>query len=315
MNVLATLLVIGGVLHLGTLSAGALVPRVLDFRGQLKNVSGLLRQLVWVYAVFIFLTVVAFGAVSVTFAETLAGGTPLARAICGFIAVFWTARLVIQFFVFDAKPYLRNWFLKAGYHVLLSNSGEAALAAAKSELPALILLDIMLPGLDGLEICRRLKREPDLRKIRIVMVTAKGEEDHIVAGLEAGADDYIVKPFSPRVLVARVEAVLRRGAEPEKQGEDVIHSHSIEIHPGKREVRVDGDPIALTFSEFSMLRFLASRPGWVFTRAQIISALHGDDHHVSEKTVDVHVRGLRKKLGTAGELIESIRGVGYRFRE
>jgi two-component system phosphate regulon response regulator PhoB len=205
--------------------------------------------------------------------------------------------------------------LKAGYHVLLSNSGEAALALAKSELPALILLDIMLPGLDGLEVCRRLKREPGLRKIRVVMVTAKGEEDHIVAGLEAGADDYIVKPFSPRVLVARVEAVLRREVEPEMQGEDVIHAHSIEIHPGKREVRVDGDPIALTFSEFSILRFLASRPGWVFTRSQIISALHGDDHHVSEKTVDVHVLGLRKKFGKAGELIEAIRGVGYRFRE
>lgn len=205
--------------------------------------------------------------------------------------------------------------LKAGYHVLLSNSGEAALAVAKSELPALILLDIMLPGLDGLEVCRRLKREPALRKIRIVMVTAKGEEDHIVAGLEAGADDYVVKPFSPRVLVARVEAVLRRGIEPATEGEGVIHAHSIEIHPGKREVQVDGHPIALTFSEFSILRFLAGRPGWVFTRSQIISALHGDDHHVTGKTVDVHVRGLRKKLGAAGELIEAIRGVGYRFRE
>ena len=118
MTTIALLIFVGGIFHFGVLTAGALVPVVLDFRGQLKNVSGLMRQLVWVYAIFIFLTIVAFGIVSVTFAETLAGGTPLARAVCGFIALFWTARLVIQFFVFDAKPYLRNSFLKLGYHGL-----------------------------------------------------------------------------------------------------------------------------------------------------------------------------------------------------
>jgi two-component system phosphate regulon response regulator PhoB len=205
--------------------------------------------------------------------------------------------------------------LKAGYQVLLSASGEDALSLARSEQPALVLLDIMLPDLDGLEVCRRLKREPALRKARIIMVTAKGEEDHIVAGLEAGADDYIVKPFSPRVLVARVEAVLRRESESSTPQEDVIRVHSVEIHRGKREVRVQGKPVALTFSEFSILLHLAVRPGWVFTRSQIISALHGNDHHVTEKTVDVHILGLRKKLGAAGELVEAVRGVGYRFRE
>jgi two-component system phosphate regulon response regulator PhoB len=204
---------------------------------------------------------------------------------------------------------------KGGYHVTCVSTGEAALKAVRAEPPDLILLDLMLPGLDGLEVCRLLKQDPGTQPIPIVMLTAKGEESDIVLGLELGADDYVTKPFSPRVLLARVKAVLRRAAEPTPEDAAILRVHGIEIHPGRHEVRVDGEPVELTHTEFLLLQFLARRPGWVFTRNQIIDAVHGVGYPVTDRSVDVQVVGLRKKLGESGSLIQTVRGVGYRFKD
>jgi two-component system phosphate regulon response regulator PhoB len=178
-----------------------------------------------------------------------------------------------------------------------------------------VILDLMLPGVDGLEVCRRLKNDPRTSGVPVIMVTAKGEESDVVTGLELGADDYIVKPFSPKVLMARVKAVLRRGAAGESAGSKGVSVGTLELYPGRREARVDGSPVSLTYTEFNMLLLLARRPGWVFTRSQIFQAVRGDRHHVTERSVDVHIRGLRKKLGGAAEYLETVRGVGYRFRD
>lgn len=205
--------------------------------------------------------------------------------------------------------------LKEGYKVTTATSGEDGLSAARGTHPDLILLDLMLPGMDGLEVCRALKRESETRDIPLVMVTAKGEEADIVTGLELGADDYITKPFSPRVLLSRLKAVLRRQSRegaPEEPA--VIQIHDLIIHPGRNEVLVRGASVELTFTEFRVLHFLASRPGWVFTRYQIVNAVRGDDYSVTDRAVDVQIVGLRKKLGPCGAFIETVRGVGYRFR-
>jgi two-component system phosphate regulon response regulator PhoB len=147
------------------------------------------------------------------------------------------------------------------------------------------------------------------------MLTAKGEEADVVTGLELGADDYITKPFSPRVLLARVKAVLRRRIKDLPEETAVIRIHDLVIHPGRREVLVSGSPVQLTYTEFGILNYLAKRPGWVFTRNQIVDAVRGDDYPVTDRSVDVQIVGLRKKLGPAGNYIETVRGVGYRFRE
>ncbi|HKL21151.1 MAG TPA: response regulator transcription factor, partial [Tichowtungia sp.] len=154
------------------------------------------------------------------------------------------------------------------------------------------------------------------RHIPIVMMTARGEESDIVAGLELGAEDYVVKPFSPKVLCARAKAVLRRNSSaPELVPEDVIKIHDIVIHPGRHEVLVKDKDIDLTATEFRMVHFLARRPGWVFTRYQIVDAVHGEDYPVTERSVDVQIVGLRRKLKRAGSYIETVRGIGYRFRD
>jgi two-component system phosphate regulon response regulator PhoB len=203
---------------------------------------------------------------------------------------------------------------REGYRAVGADSGEKALEAARAEPPDLVILDLMLPGMDGLEVCRRLKAEARTANVPIVMLTAKGEETDIVAGLEVGADDYVTKPFSPRVLIARVRANLRkrRREEPETAA---IKVHDLSIDPSRREVRVAGKPLDLTATEFALLLFLARRPGWVFTRAQIIDGTKGDDYPVTDRAVDVQVLGLRRKLGEAGDYIETVRGVGYRFKE
>jgi two-component system phosphate regulon response regulator PhoB len=204
---------------------------------------------------------------------------------------------------------------REGYHVTTSTSGEDAIETVAADPPDLILLDLMLPGADGFEVCRRIHNNSASQNIPIVMLTAKGEEADIVTGLELGADDYITKPFSPKVLVARIRAVLRR-AQAEPIDEDAsIKIYGISIHPGRHEVRIDGKHIDLTSSEFRLLYLLASRPGWVFTRYQIVDALHGEDYPVTDRSVDVQIVGLRKKLGKAARYIETVRGVGYRFKE
>jgi two-component system phosphate regulon response regulator PhoB len=203
---------------------------------------------------------------------------------------------------------------REGFRVECVATGEAALSAARKNLPDLIVLDLLLPSVDGLEICRRLKGDEKTKHIPIIMLTAKSEESDMVAGLELGADDYMTKPFSPRVLLARVKAILRRKA---KQASDdaVIQIRELVIHPGRHEVLVGGKPIELTYTEFRLLHFLARKPGWAFTRSQIVDAVKGEDYPVTERSVDVQVAGLRKKLGTLGRYIETVRGVGYRFKE
>lgn len=174
----------------------------------------------------------------------------------------------------------------------------------------------MLPGADGFEICRRLGNNPETQQIPIVMLTAKGEEADIVTGLELGADDYITKPFSPKVLIARIRAILRRIRMEPIEEEAPLTIHDLVIHPGRHEVLVNKKRADLTSTEFRLLYFLASRPGWVFTRYQIVDALHGEDYPVTDRSVDVQIVGLRKKLGDkAAKYIETVRGVGYRFRE
>jgi len=205
-----------------------------------------------------------------------------------------------------------------GYKVSCVATGEEALEVAISFKPDLILLDLMLPGVDGFDVCRNLKSQPDTREIPVIMLTAKSEDIDVVTGLELGADDYITKPFSPRILVARVRAILRKkkkSPETEKSGEMLIRAQDIVIDKRKHVVRVNNQQIDLTYSEFRLLETLAERPGWVFSRYQIVDALRGDDYPVTERSVDVQVVGLRKKLGTSGKYIQTVRGVGYRFKE
>ncbi len=204
---------------------------------------------------------------------------------------------------------------KEGYSVTGAISGEDALKSIEAKRHDLILLDLMLPGIDGLEICRRLRRSPHTQDIPIIMVTAKGEDSDIVTGLELGADDYITKPFSPKVLIARIRAVLRRKKIEPVDETSTINIHELVIHSGRHEVLVSGKRVDLTATEFRLLHFLARRPGWVFTRYQIVDALHGEEYPVTDRSVDVQCVGLRKKLGQAGKYIETVRGVGYRFRE
>lgn len=204
---------------------------------------------------------------------------------------------------------------KNGYQVTCVATGEDALKRARSELPDLVVLDLMLPGVDGLEVCKILKNDRKTSYIPIVMLTAKGEEADIVTGLELGADDYVTKPFSPRILLARVRAVLRRKTQATPEETEVIKRHELVIHPGRHEVLIGDKRVDLTFTEFRVLHFLARRPGWVFTRSQIVDAVRGSDYPVTDRSVDVQIVGLRKKLATAGKYVETVRGVGYRFRE
>jgi two-component system phosphate regulon response regulator PhoB len=204
---------------------------------------------------------------------------------------------------------------REGYQVTGALTGEDALNKIRSIAFDLILLDLMLPGIDGLEVTKSLKNNPKTRKIPIVMLTAKGEEADIVTGLELGADDYITKPFSPRVLIARVRAVIRRASEEPQDETSVLRIYELVIDPGRRSVLAGGKPIELTFTEFQVLLILARRPGWVFTRTQIVDAVRGSDYPVTDRSVDVQIVGLRKKLGSLGKYIETVRGVGYRFKE
>ena len=206
---------------------------------------------------------------------------------------------------------------KEGFdRVRLCDSGEEALTLAQEFAPDLILLDLMLPGMDGLSVCRRLRRDARTAAIPVIMLTAKSEESDIVTGLEVGADDYLTKPFSPKVLVARIKSVLRRAnpTETEETGM-TLRRGALFMNRGTREARIDNEPLSLTCSEFEILYLLARRPGWVFTRSQIVNEVKGDDYPVTERAVDVQMVSLRRKLGNRSELIETVRGVGYRFAQ
>ena len=201
-----------------------------------------------------------------------------------------------------------------GHQVFEANDGEVGIDKARSNNPDLILLDLMLPGIQGLDVCRIIKSDQETKEIPIIMVTALGQEEDIVKGLEAGADDYITKPFSIKVLIARVNAVLKRSIEVGEDKSKDILINGINIKTRSREVWVNKNPINdLTFSEFQILYLLAGQPGWVFTRYQIIDKIRGDNYPVTDRSVDFQIVGLRKKLGDAGKLIKTVRGVGYRF--
>ncbi len=204
---------------------------------------------------------------------------------------------------------------KEGYaNLRYALSGEEGLQTALAFKPDLILLDLMLPGIDGLSVCRQLKMNPATNGISIVMLTAKSEDSDIVVGLELGADDYITKPFSPKVLTARIRAVLRRKEQPlDNYGGDTLKCGPLNMNKGTRLCMLNGVELTLTCSEFDLLWLLASRPGWVFTRNQIVNAIRGGDYPVTARAMDVQIVGLRRKLGEDAGIIETIRGVGYRF--
>ena len=205
---------------------------------------------------------------------------------------------------------------REGFRPICARNGEEGLGKVREEAPALVVLDLMLPGLDGIEACRLLKLDPVTRSIPIIMVTAKGEESDIVLGLGVGADDYVVKPFSPKELMARVKAVLRRGAAKDDlaAGERIVREGLL-IDARRHEVRVDGVPVVLTATEFRLLHFLVSHPGRVFTRSQLLSRAIGEEAVVIDRNIDVHVGSIRKKLGPYRDLLETVRGVGYRCRD
>lgn len=203
---------------------------------------------------------------------------------------------------------------REGFQVLSANDGEEGLDRTRDESPDLVLLDLMLPGLDGVELCRRLKSEPRTRRIPIIMVTAKGDESDVVLGLGVGADDYIKKPFSPKELVARVKAVLRRA--PLRHDDELmqrIAAGSVLIDRGRHEVTVDGDRVEFTPTEFRLLGALAARAGWVLDRQELLNQVVGPDTVVIDRSIDVHINAIRKKLGKHRELIQTVRGVGYKF--
>jgi len=215
----------------------------------------------------------------------------------------------------DILELLKYNLSREGYKVISATTGEEGLKLAKTKVPDLMILDLMLPGVDGLEVCRELKSDKNTANIPIIMLTAKSEEADMVTGLELGADDYIPKPFSPRVVLARMKSIFRRKAKKVEDDSSPINIHELSINPGRHEVLVDGESVELTFTEFRILYTLARRPGWVFSRYQIVDAVRGDDYPVTDRSVDVQIVSLRKKLGKCGQYIETVRGVGYRFKD
>ena len=201
-----------------------------------------------------------------------------------------------------------------GYGTETATTGEEALTKSRAKLPDLVILDLMLPGIDGLEVCRKLKSDTKTQHIPVIMLTAKGEEADIVTGLELGADDYVTKPFSPKILVARVRRILHRTIARDLE-KAPVKIHELTIDPARRQVLIKNKPVDLTFTEFNILYALAKKPGLVFTRYQIVDALHGNDYLVTDRAVDVQIVGLRKKLGSCSKYIETVRGVGYRFKD
>src|SRR5436190_9067641 len=203
---------------------------------------------------------------------------------------------------------------KDGYETIVAKNGQSGLDIAKKHLPDLIILDIMMPGLDGLEVCRELRADARTRQIPMIMLTAKSAEADRIVGLELGADDYVTKPFSPRELVARVRALLRR-AITTQETPTIIRQGEVLIDLTRHEVTSAGKQVTLTPTEFRILQFIAARPGRVVSRDQIIEAAVGNEMAVFDRTIDVHIAAIRRKLGKAGDRIETIRGFGYKWRE
>lgn len=219
----------------------------------------------------------------------------------------------------DIQQLVTYNLIKAGMNVTCSDNGEDALVKLDIEHIDAIILDLMLPGKNGLDICRTIRLQERNPYVPVIILTAKSEEDDIVAGLEIGADDYVTKPFSPKVLVARLEAVLRRGIDNghlnKPSATETITIHGLDIHPGRHEVSIENKPVQLTSTEFAILHLLAGKAGWVFTRQQIIDHIRGQNYLITSRSIDVQIFGLRKKLGKKGHLVETVRGIGYRIKE
>ena len=212
----------------------------------------------------------------------------------------------------DIRNLLKINLDNENYKTILVEDGETSISEARKSNPDLIILDLMLPGIQGLDVCRILKNSEDTSNIPILMLTAKGEEVDIVKGLELGADDYVVKPFSVKVLLARVNNILKRKPKPEK--DSVLEFDNLIIHPGKHQVNIEGgEKVDLTFSEFKILFVLASHPNWVYTRNQLIDEIRGEDYPVTDRSIDFQIVGLRKKLKKASKYVQTVRGIGYRF--
>jgi len=215
----------------------------------------------------------------------------------------------------DILELLKYNFSKEGYQVTTASTGEDGYRLVRKYIPDIIILDLMLPGIDGFEVCKLIKKDSKTEHIPIIMLTAKSEEADIVTGLEVGADDYVTKPFSPKILIARVRSILRRKSQLDFTRKETIRINNLIIAPGRYEVSVDNRPITLTLTEFQLLYTLAKHPGWVFTRNQLIDEIRGEDSFITDRSIDVQIVGLRKKLGKVGKYIQTVRGVGYRFKE
>jgi len=216
----------------------------------------------------------------------------------------------------DLQEILRLTFTKEGFRVVIAKDGQQALDLAQRHDPDLVILDLMLPKIDGVEVCRRLREEPAFKRLPILMLTAKGEESDVVLGLGVGADDYLVKPARPREMVARVRNLLRRTTKDDPVvTEQLIHAGPMAIDPVRFEVRIGERRVQLTPTEFKLLQTLAGRPGRVFRRGELIDYTIGAGAIVTERNIDTHVKSVRKKLGPEGELVETVRGVGYRFSD
>ncbi len=215
----------------------------------------------------------------------------------------------------DIRTLLTFQLAKEGYRTLEAGDGETGLRLLKEQLPQLLVLDLLLPGMDGMAVCRKARANPDTRRTLILMLTARGQDEDMVSGLEAGADDYVAKPFSNQVLLARVRSLLRRGMLLEETERETVELTvaGITLRPETREVLVEGGRVELTAGEFKMLRVMMRRPGVVFERGQLLDLVRGSLHAVTERAVDVQVAGLRRKLGAAGARIETVRGAGYRI--
>lgn len=217
----------------------------------------------------------------------------------------------------DLQDLLRYNIAREGFNVRCATTGEEAMHAIRQETPDIIVLDLMLPGMDGLEVCRLVKTDKKTESASVIILTAKGEEADIVVGLELGADDYVTKPFSPRVLIARIKAVMRRlnkNGTPQEHDEAILRIHDLTIDPARHELRVADQPVDLTHTEFRILETLAKRPGRVFTRSQIIQLIQDGPTAVTDRSVDVHITSLRRKLADAARYIQTVRGVGYRIK-
>lgn len=215
----------------------------------------------------------------------------------------------------DIREIIEFNLTKFNYNVLLANNGEKGLKQARSDEPDLILLDLMLPGIQGLDVCRIIKSDENLKNTPIIILSALGQEQDIIKGLEAGADDYVNKPFSMDILKARIKTVLRRyDSNDEDDLNKSVFFKGIKINPRTRDVTIEGNLVTLTYTEFQILHLLISHPGWVFTRYQIIDKIRGENYPVTDRSIDFQIVGLRKKMLGKGNLIETIRGVGYRFQ-